>query len=846
MYNKYSSYDSRPSPGGNKRRRDDDESDFQRGRRAPPHIQKLIQLRRAIVEIGEPSKFKISEEIQKLGKDLGACDTDTRNGVLNTILAVVNEQPHKIPLLSGAVQIANAESEILGQVVIELAQSEIQKALNGGELNKVKLLIRFIASLAPIIEGDGVTEILSALLSIACDLQNEAINSDKGSKKSLVAEELYVAVLLALPFYVAADPLNIPYANEILKTSTERFQIGSFQAMNLIVPFSNGTSTIDAPYVAQEFVRLVKHALENIHSEYSDQWKTSNLLDIGSIVKESLNQPTESEDDQQAKSVKKHLFAAVHLPTLDTFKSFQPRFPYPRIYFQAYLPSVFETVPPPNSLEGVILRDIATDIITAMDFNRKEVTRQLITLDLFFADGCFTEPGISFDRLEKVRESGEEKSTWKVEDVALEAVLQHIFNLPYQSHAPAYYYTILIEACVMAPQAIAPVFGRAIRFIYKNLESLDVELVFRFLDWFGVHLSNFSFTWKWKEWEADLKLTENHPKQVFIRQLIEKELRLSYPERLRDTLPEEFKPLLRLIPSEPIFKYYEADSKYETEVRQLVAALRSKKSDEIQNAINVLREKALGESVGEHATELDRTLIDILVTTICYLGNRSLSHSKNWVSQTAEVLKGFITSSEDELTAIKSIVSYWTDLPHVGKWVMRHFVEANVLTDSSVTDYLLQGNEGLAPIVSCDGWEQFSWVMDKYDSSDDVAIQKTSRIISKLGLLLDQNSDDSDESSQWATWWYRGVAKSLFRKYPKLFTKARTQTGTVDKFLEDLFPALDELAELSSKSDLASTSSVVEINGEDQTLADGKELEPDMAKSNDNRPPEEPEPMDKD
>ena len=92
------------------------------------------------------------------------------------------------------------------------------------------------------------------------------------------------------------------------------------------------------------------------------------------------------------------------------------------------------------------------------------------------------------------------KSTWKPEDLAIDAVFSLIFRLPTPEHKLIYYHSIITETCKIAPGSIAPSLGRAIRFLYKNLEVMDVELLQRFVDWFSHHLSNFDFRWKWAEW----------------------------------------------------------------------------------------------------------------------------------------------------------------------------------------------------------------------------------------------------------------------------------------------------------------------------------------------------------
>jgi nuclear cap-binding protein subunit 1 len=169
----------------------------------------------------------------------------------------------------------------------------------------------------------------------------------------------------------------------------------------------------------------------------------------------------------------------------------------PEIYFSAYSEQDIETVPSTENIASIIIRDALVDTINILDFNRNATAKFLVEMDCFFTPDTFVKRATPFDKL---REVAGERSTWKPEDVAVDAVFSQLFTLPEPEHKVVYYHSVLTEACKIAPAAIAPSLGRAIRYLYKNLDSMDLELEYRFMDWFSHHLSNFGFTWKWTEW----------------------------------------------------------------------------------------------------------------------------------------------------------------------------------------------------------------------------------------------------------------------------------------------------------------------------------------------------------
>ena len=259
----------------------------------------------------------------------------------------------------------------------------------------------------------------------------------------------------------------------------------------------------------------------------------------------------------------KHILPAIIIPEV---VNAGPRPLFPELYFSVYANQDLETVPPTSNIASCLLRDALVDTINILDYNRNATARFLIDIDCYFAPDTFVKRATPFDRLRDVEG---EKSTWKPEDVAVDAVFSQLFQLPFPEHKLVYYHSVLTEACKIAPAAIAPSLGRAIRYLYRSVDSMDLELSYRFMDWFAHHLSNFGFTWKWTEWIEDVDLPSLDPKKAFIQGSLDKEIRLSFAQRIKGTLPAPYQPLITEEKEKdtPDFKYND-DSKLTS--RQLV------------------------------------------------------------------------------------------------------------------------------------------------------------------------------------------------------------------------------------------------------------------------------------
>lgn len=739
---------------------DDYQQPYQKRFRLPPIVELAKTLCGDINTLGESSKKYVEDVEFMTAPIVGNFESERalRDAVLSTLFAVVNEQPQKILHISGLVQVVNAKNPSIGKTIAEyfhqkaqefIEQSTDRKILpesfETGPWNKIKLTLRFLSTLSTIVKESSLINIYVQFLKLSIDLQNNSSN-----KRNPLAEAVYYNTLISVPYLLAfgkpSDEIKSGI-REILDVA-KQFKIVEEQ-LTITKPFVSSPQT---PYEPKNIVQLILPALEDFLSdEYS---KVFNLFPQLSLALQHLLTETEKSNIPQ-----------FSIPSIETFKdisgldtglgSIDGMWRTPRLTFEVYLPTFgFDTVPKSTDFAGLLFDDIVIDIVEALEFNRKEVARQIITLDLFFADGVFAPPASSIDQLKEIHaqneSSGKSLSTWKTEDVAIKNVLSLIFKLPTVSQPFAYFYTTLVEACTNAAQAIAPVLGRAIRFFYSNIHLADFELRFRYLDWLAVQLSNFNFTWKWREWESDsMKNSRSHyhPRVTFVRNLIAKEIRLATKEKIQQTLTsEEFYQYLNvdLFEASEVKDYYlslfgkenlanvELDfNEYETKLfflkenfplkdnTEKLIELFHKGANELEYdaAINDIKEKC------KLYSNPEKLLIALIFQTLAFVGNRSISHAGKYVGNTFNFLKSvlgrvskpdlvdadkqdkdeqmlgssnkeeFTVTDEDSLTrqlwAIDAILKYWNSSPENGYLVLDVLESYNVLTPLALIKYSL-------------------------------------------------------------------------------------------------------------------------------------------------------------
>lgn len=495
--------------------------------------------------------------------------------------------------------------------------------------------------------------------------------------------ELVKIILLTIPYTMASPATGLETLANSLLEKTDVIASTPHALESLVDPFPSleaGGATSSESALAL----LQKHMQE----EAKNNWELACLPRAWKIPK------TEGEEDPLP-SAQKHLFPTINIPpTILT----GPHPIYPEMYFSVYSDQELFTVPPSTDSSALLIRDACTDTINALDFNRGETAKFLVNIDCYFAPNTFVKRGTPFDKLAEVVVG--DKQMWKPEDVIVDACFAQLFNLPVPDHKLVYYHSILTEACKLAPAAVAPSLGRAIRFLYRNVERMDIELEHRFLDWFAHHLSNFGFTWKWTEWEEDVKLNDINPKKAFIVDALDKEIRLSFAQRIRGTLPARYWDLIgeERERDVPAFKFEDESVRFSAEAKELVQLVRKKAGKEEFDAV-------MGRIEGE-----EKEKIDVFVTAVCSVGSKSLSHFLACVERTKEVFMDLVREGGRgaEKQIVKSVLKYWEWVPGSGVMVVDKVLNYLVVSPEAVVQAVLSEDVADGGKVLGKGW---AWEM---------------------------------------------------------------------------------------------------------------------------------------
>ncbi|EAQ85912.1 hypothetical protein CHGG_07165 [Chaetomium globosum CBS 148.51] len=670
-------YDRRGGGGGSsynpkkRRYRDDDEHDRRGARRrydAPPHV----RVRKQLVAIAENPMRPWHEEAQAIATLFtdNWDDELLRANFVDLVLQLAVEQPLKTPFVAAVVLLANtARPEVVDMLLAKLGPL-VEGKIGAGEWREAKLYLKLLACLQGCLEGEGVFPVLEELFARAVDLQT-------ASSEDTIGTEIVKIILLTLPYIMVAAPgqwvqkaVDLMEKTEIIASEPQTLQA-------LIEPYQPDAEG-ESPPQPQSLIGLLQSQLQNEANNGSSSGRSSTMP-------RNMRSPP------------------ITIP--ETVVA-GPRPLFPEIYLSVYAGQDVESVPPLTHIAASVIRDALLDTINVLHINRNVTARHLIDLDCYFSPRTFAARATPFDKLRDIEPP---KSTWKPEDVAVDAVFSQLFQLPTPEQKLVYYHSVLTEACKLAPAAIAPSLGRAIRHLYRNTPRLDLELSSRFVDWFAHHLSNFGFTWKWTEWVDDVSLPDAHPRKAFIAGALDKEIRLSFAQRIKNTLPDPYKEMISPEKEKdmPDFKFSKdgrflitlsfqpkltkIDTPFAAEGREIAGLLKRKADDEeIDAVIQRIQSQAIDREIDALVASTD-----VFVTCVLHVGSKSLSHVLAAIERTKDRLADAGAASDAARSQIISAtMAYWSAHPGVALSIIEKLLNYSILTPETVITWALVSRAG--------------------------------------------------------------------------------------------------------------------------------------------------------
>ncbi|CAI0546743.1 unnamed protein product [Linum tenue] len=550
--------------------------------------------------------------------------------------------PHKIPLLGTVIGLLNLENENFVRGVIETTQTRFQEALDSGNCDRIRVLVRFLTALmcSKVLQAASLVVVFETLLSSAAI----TVDEEKGNPScNLCAASS------------RGDGVSYGWRRGIFehKKSLCRHWLVLFEDDN------------DLSAGEKDFLE--------------DLWDRIKFLSSNGWKADSFPRPHLAFEAQLVGG-KAHEFGPINAPEqpepLSQFSGItygrekhNAELRYPQRIRRLYIfpTGKSEDMQP---VDRFIVEEYLLDVLLFLNgcfvnilyvFTRKECASKMVSLPVPFryeylmAETLFcAEDGSSFNSTREVSFI----SSADVFDRFCYRYVVWLLLLPQPPFRPLYYTLVIMDLCKALPGAFPAVVAGAVRALFEKIADLDMECRNRLILWFSHHLSNFQFIWRWEEWAYVLDLPKWAPQRVFVQEVVEREVCLSYWEKIKQSI-ENAPALEELLPPKgsPNFKYSVEDGREKTEYHAISTELSNKS---FTHLITVL--ERYGQVITRLCPDLDNQILliaEILGNAISKTYNRMSDLRKEVVSLKKNVLvaeeaaaraKAELDASESKLT----------------------------------------------------------------------------------------------------------------------------------------------------------------------------------------------------
>lgn len=625
------------------------------------------RLKSLIIKIGDKVSPELQNNLKKMQNILDNDYSKFPDTVQNTLKACVTELPAKAPVYGTLIGLLNTSShDVVSQLMTGFNKS-LETAILNAKWFELKQFLRFYSELV----NSNVI-----LPSSYCGLLNDLLTVlDHPNQLRQRLDCIVYVVLATLPWCgKELSERNPAELDQILKKIEIYMQRrGNVPVLNILKQY-NGVK-----YDARN-EDVLAHIWNLIEELKSKSW------DLPLIPK--LYQWF----DQEFTGALQHELPKFNVPQHTDEMTYITPQPTMRILIDedgASLP----VIPSHDSIEYFILQETISDTMELFEVNRKDCAKYLLGIANSFQSKFFKTtppPSSSDDRDMDIVE--EEANRWNLSDLLMEATFSQMLRLPTPPVRQVFYSCVFIELCRAESATFPMALGRGVKTLFDRLPYMDVECIHRLWSWFSHHLSNFGFQWDWKAWENVLTLDPNHPQACFIRETLEKETRLSYYDRVKSFIPEEFHTLIPTTAPGPDFEYKDINNPLHDRAKSIIESLRTKKSvDEVREQLAGFKDELAAQ--GKNELEQTQQVREMFVQCLLLVGSKSFSHILNVIERYLDVLRYVNTTPEGRFHTVQIVASFWKNNTQFLGILLDKLLNYRVIDPTSVITWIFEADQ---------------------------------------------------------------------------------------------------------------------------------------------------------
>ncbi|GJN31443.1 hypothetical protein PR202_gb19843 [Eleusine coracana subsp. coracana] len=477
----------------------------------------------------------------------------SKDAIFEFLLQCAEQLPHKIPFFGVLIGLINLENEDFAKAIVDTTQANLQDALHNENRDRIRILLRFLSGLmcSKVVAPSSIIEMFETLVSSAATILDEETGNPSWQPRA----DFYVYCILA----------SLPWGGQELFEQVpdefERVLVGIQSYIGIRMHFDDiafsvfetdeGHSPNKKDFMEDLWERIqalsrngwrVKSVIihHNLSLRYYD-FRRENLITSMAVPKPHLSFEAQLVDG------KSHHVSPISCPPpthsqssseiLKGQEKHEADLKYPQRLRRLHIfpANKAENMQP---VDRFVVEECILDVLLFFNGCRKECAFYLVSLPVSF----------------------------RYEYLMAETIFSQLLLLPNPPFKPIYYTLVIIDLCKALPGAFPSVVVGAVHALFDRISNMDMECRTRLILWFSHHLSNFQFIWPWQEWSYVKDLPKWAPQRVFVQEVLEREVRLSYFEKIKQSI-EDAAELEELLPPKagPNFKYHSDESNENTD-----------------------------------------------------------------------------------------------------------------------------------------------------------------------------------------------------------------------------------------------------------------------------------------
>ncbi|KAI6661177.1 Nuclear cap-binding protein subunit 1-like [Oopsacas minuta] len=547
--------------------------------------------------------------------------------------------PERTASFAALIGVLNHQNYDFVEDFVHTLKEELEKSLSRCRFNTAAQIMRFLSELlnCNVLSTSSLLTIYNVFITVTYEKdipQNRA--------------DWYIwAVLSALPWAAAQIDQDKPKGLEEILTIIE-----SYISTKRKILFLPALQVLDRTYPTQVANDQLGQLWVQVQTMRQLGWKEHYLPKIYVGLRRVLSDAFQ------------HKIESLDLPE----HSADMHYPLPRACFHLFdSTDIFKGphLSDPDSIERFLVEQTISGILQTYYKDRKECAVSLVGL-------------------------AQRESSLAVYHLIGEILFSHMMTLPHPPYPLPFYASVMLEINSLKPGKFPAILAQASQMLFERLEMMNCICRARFLRWFVIILNNYQFQWRWEDWLPALEKEPDHPQRCFLKDVLDRSISLSYYEKIRKILPQEFNSTMPPPPSSN-FVY---DLLSDSDTASVNAKLIFSKIEAVNRGWkNALNKEALSEQLRNDVMAVSsdqESLARMITQCILQIGRHTLHFTRISMDRFFGIFSQLFAHEQEKVTCILAVIDFWYRVPQKLVFCVSHLLQLGIIDCNSILSWVFR------------------------------------------------------------------------------------------------------------------------------------------------------------